>query len=172
MGDHCGSINDLRGVWDKVPRPTRQLTPVLVQYVRRLCDFGAFDEAEVLARNRLDTTWDSCVAEIYGDIKCVPPTRQLSQADKWSASHEGDLSLLLTRARLAVRAGLWAQAEGHLKCLLNDRPTPLLYQLQAEVAEAMGESATAAHLRKRGLILATDDELRSTEESSRPAELV
>lgn len=172
MGDRCGSINDLRGVWDKLSRPTRQLTPVLVQYVRRLCDFDAFDEAEVLARNRLDNIWDSRVAEIYGDIKCDPPTRQLSQADKWSASHEGDPSLLLTRARLAVRAGLWAQGAGHLRRLLNDGPTPLLYQLQAEVAEARGESATAAHLRKHGLTLAIGDAPLSTEESTRFAELV
>jgi len=172
IDDKHGSVDALRDAWGELPRPIRQLTPVLVRYVRRLCAFEVFDEAEALVRSRLESIWDSSLAGLYGEIDCDPPTRQLSQADTWAISHKDDPDLLLTRARLTVRAGLWVQAEDHLKCLLKNGPTPLLYHLQANVAEAVGEGEIAADLRKDGLALATNGNSVATGTSAKRTAII
>lgn len=155
LNDSPGSPDALADVWNGLSKPMRFLAPVLGRYVQGLCAFGAHDEAEALLRKRLESAWDSSLAELYGEVECDPPTRQLRKADAWAVTREDDSGLRLTRARLAIRAGLWGQAKDHLEYLINTAPSPVLYQLQAAVAEGMDDGDLAAVLRKKGLDLAT-----------------
>lgn len=155
LNESGGSPDALADVWNGLSKPMRFLAPVLGRYVQGLCAFGAHDEAEALLRKRLDSAWDSSLAELYGEVECDPPTRQLRKADAWAVTREADTGLRLTRARLAIRAGLWGQAKDHLDQLISRAPSPVLYQLQAAVAEGMDDVDAAAVLRKKGLDLAT-----------------
>ena len=155
LNDSQASLDALRAVWKGLSKPIRFLAPTIGRYVQGLCAFGAHDEAEVLLRKRLENAWDSSLAALYGEVACEPPARQLRKADGWAVTRENDEGLRLTRARLAIRAGLWGQAKDHLEYLLSQAPSPLLYHLQAEVAEGMGDVDAAVSLRKQGLDLAT-----------------
>ena len=155
LNESPGSPDSLADVWNGLSKPMRFLVPVLGRYVQGLCAFGSHDEAEALLRKRLESAWDSSLAALYGEVECEPPTRQLRKADAWAVTREDDNGLRLTRARLAIRAGLWGQAKDHLEHLISRAPSPVLYHLQAKVAEGMDDVNAAAVLRKKGLDLAT-----------------
>lgn len=149
------TLEVLHTLWKGMSKPMRKSPQVLGRYVQGLCAVGAGDEAEVLLRKQLESAWDSSLAALYGEIECEPPARQLRKADGWAVTRSDDPGLTLTRARLSIRAGLWGQAKDHLERLISVAPSPVLYRLQAEAADGMGNSEVAAALRKSGLELAT-----------------
>ncbi len=164
LNEQYASQESLVDVWNGLSKPIRFLAPVIGRYVQGLCTFAAYDEAEALLRKRLESAWDSSLAALYGEVECEPPTRQLRKADGWAVTREDDAGLRLTRARLAIRAGLWGHAKDHLEDLIAAQPSPLLYHLQAEVAEGVGDADAAAALRKKGLDLATGEKAVTSSE--------
>lgn len=145
----------LKSLWGGLSKPMRADPAVIAAYVRALCAIGEDDEAEALVRKRLESQWDTELAALYGEIACEPPAKQLRKADAWAISHEDDPGLMLTRARIAVRAGLWGQAKHQLDRLVVMGPTPLVYRLLAETADGMDDPEAATVYRKMGLELAT-----------------
>lgn len=149
------TLEILRARWKGMSKPMRKSPQVLGRYVQGLCVVGAYVEAEVLLRKQLESAWDSSIAVLYGEIECESPARQLRKADGWAVTRRDDPGLTLTRARLSIRAGLWGQAKDYLERLISVAPSPVLYRLQAEAADGMGDTEAAAILRKIGLELAT-----------------
>ena len=149
----------LSSKWDALPRPLRAKPEVVAAYTRQLLAFGEHEPAERLVRKQLERRWDARLVALYGDIECSPPMMQLIKADGWAVTRADDPQLLLTRARLALRSELWGQAREHLQKLLDrNANSPLLSRLMAEVADGIDKPEEAAHWRKTGLELATDDD--------------
>lgn len=150
------SIGALHAIWRGLSKPMRADHNVLAAHVRALCRLGADDEAEALVRKRLESRWDTTLAVLYGEIGCEPQTKQLRKADAWAMTRGDDPGLILTRARLSIRAGLWGHAKLQLDRLAASEPSPLIYRLQAEAAEGMDDAEAAAKYRRLGLELATE----------------
>lgn len=155
LGHPHANRDALKALWGGLSKPMRAEPAVIEAYVKALCAIGGDDEAEALLRRRLESHWDTGLAALYGEIRCEPPAKQLRKADAWAMSRGEDPGLMLTRARLAVRAGLWGQAKSHLDKLVVSAPTPLVYRLQAETAEGRDDPEAAAAYRKMGLEMAT-----------------
>ncbi|MCB1747452.1 MAG: hypothetical protein H6977_10725 [Gammaproteobacteria bacterium] len=140
--------------WRSLAKNLHADPDVLSAYVRGLCRHHADDRAEALVRKRIERQWDTALAALYGEIACEPPAKQLRKLEAWSVTRGDDPGLRLARVRQAIRAGLWGQAREQLEHLVQRAPSPLLLELGAEIAEGMGDEATAARQRKAGLDLA------------------
>jgi HemY protein len=149
------NIEQLKARWRGLSKNLRSSSVVLGAYVRGLCRHDAVDEAETLVRKQLERAWDSQLVELYGEIPCDPPARQLLKLETWSVTRGDDPGLRLARARQAIRAELWGQAREQLEGLLTVTPSPLLHQLLAEIADGTNDPDAALAHRRRGLELAT-----------------
>ena len=145
----------LQDVWDSLSKPVQAAPAVVVEYVRGLCRGGQHEEAEKVLSRQIERSWDSDLAALYGEIAHEPPSHQIRKADAWAQAHADDPGLRLTRARLAIRGGLWGQARTHLEHLIAHAPSPVLHRLMAEVADGIGDDGAARWHRKKGLELAT-----------------
>ncbi len=145
----------LDAAWNGLSRNVRAGTPVYAAYVRALVTLGRVDQAENLLVRQLERRWDGELAALYGELPCEPPTRQLRAIEDFARSHGDDPGLMLARARITLRAGLWGQARAQLEALLAAAPSPLVHRLLAEAAEGAGDVSAAEKHRRRGLELAT-----------------
>jgi len=165
-----GDVSELKQHWRELAKHLRATPEVITAYVRALCRAGADDDAEALLRKQLERLWDSSLCALYGEIQCEPPTLQLRKLEAWSMTRGDDPGLRLARARQAIRAGLWAQAREQIAALMAARPSPLLHQLQAEIAEGMDDHQAAISQRRAGLEMATGEHftprLSATSEAS------
>lgn len=143
--------------WRGLGRHLRATPAVITAYVRALCRQGRHDDAETLVRKQVERQWHSALAALYGEIECEPPARQLRKLEAWSMTRGDDPGLRLARARQAIRAGHWGQAREQIEALMADKPSPLLHQLLAEIAEGSNDPATAIAERRAGLALATGE---------------
>jgi HemY protein len=65
-----------------------------------------------------------------------------------------DANLLLTCARLAIRAELYGKARSYLETSLNSRPRLETYQILASLAEQLGERDRAYDTLNKALVYA------------------
>lgn len=152
-----GGEDALKQRWKSLSRYLRAEPEVVGAYAVALARAGAPDEAEALVRKALERQWSSELAAVYGEIPCDPPERQLRRLEEWAMRHADDPGLRLARARQGIRAGQWELAREQLEALMRHRPSPLLYQLLAQIADGLGDTQLAFNHRQRGLELATGE---------------
>lgn len=140
-----------------LPKHLRAETEVMEAYVRGLMLHQDHDSAEALVRKQVERRWDSRLVALYGEIEAEPPARQQRKLEHWSVTRGDDPGLRLARARQAMRAEQWDAARRFLLDLIEVAPSPLLYQLLAQIADATGDDVLALSHRKAGLELATGE---------------
>lgn len=125
--------------WKEVPKSLSQRAEILVAYARAAmaCDQAAAAETEL--RKFLNKQWDEVVVLAYGELDTEAPLVTLERAEEWLPQHGEDAALLLSCARLCMRAELYGKARSYLETSLAIRPRLEAYQLLAGLMEQLGE---------------------------------
>ncbi|HTE42825.1 MAG TPA: heme biosynthesis HemY N-terminal domain-containing protein [Steroidobacteraceae bacterium] len=133
----------LATVWSQLPTPVAKRTDVIVAYARAAIGCRQFHLAEKSLREVLASQWDETAVLAYGEVEDPEPLDVLDRAESWLPEHPLDANLLLTCARLAIRAELYGKARSYLEASLGTRPRLETYQLIASLAEQLGERERA-----------------------------
>lgn len=145
----------LRSAWKSMPRSLTKRTDIVVAYARAAIACRESDVAEKELRDLLNTQWDEAAITVYGELETSAPLQTLERAEAWLAEHSEDPALLLTCARLSVRAELYGKARSYLETSIAIRPRLDAYQLLANLMEQLGERDRALRALTEALELAT-----------------
>ena len=149
-----GGVTALDSVWDEATRAARRRPPIAIAYARGLARFGEPARATAALRELLDATWNETAVLLFGELD-ADPFDGLRVAEAWLKSRREDPALLLTCARLCLRAELIGKARSYLESSHALRPRPETAQLLGELLEKLGERDRALRLLHEGLVLAT-----------------
>jgi HemY protein len=130
-------------LWQELPGSLAKRADVIVAYARAAIACRQFHIAEKALRELLASQWDETAVLAYGEIEDAEPLDVLDRAEGWLPKHPLDANLLLTCARLAIRAELYGKARSYLETSLGTRPRLETYQLLASLAEQLGEHERA-----------------------------
>jgi HemY protein len=133
----------LAAVWSQLPAHVAKRADVIVGYARAAIGSRQFHLAEKSLRDLLAAQWDEAAVLAYGEIEDPEPLDVLDRAEAWLPAHPVDANLLLTCARLSIRAELYGKARSYLETSLGTRPRLETYQLIASLAEQLGERERA-----------------------------
>ncbi|QKT03693.1 tetratricopeptide repeat protein [Ectothiorhodospiraceae bacterium 2226] len=143
-----GERQQLMAAWDQIPRELRYQEAMVYAYARHLVGLDEPRAAEQMVRDALRRQWSSRLVQLYGLIPGPEPDAQLAQAERWLKEHPGQPALLLSAARIALRAGLWGKAQHYLESSLRAGPRPEVHYLLGRLLEQLGRPDEArAHFR-------------------------
>ncbi|HYM34030.1 MAG TPA: heme biosynthesis HemY N-terminal domain-containing protein [Steroidobacteraceae bacterium] len=129
----------LTTAWQELSSTLTTRPDVIVAYARAAIACRQFHVAEESLRKLLEEQWDEAAVLAYGEIEDAEPLDVLDRAEAWLPEHQLDANLLLTCARLAIRAELYGKARSYLETSLSTRPRLETYQIIASLAEQLGD---------------------------------
>jgi HemY protein len=138
----AGSARDaaqLEAAWRKVPKTLTHRPEIVVAYARSAMRCGEHKAAEKALKSLLAKEWDEAAVLAYGDLESAEPLATLETAEGWLEHHPDDAALLLSCAKLCMRAELYGKARSFLEASLAIRPRLETYQLLASLLEQLGE---------------------------------
>ena len=145
--------------WKAVPKALKSELTLLGAYYLALMRTGMHDKAEKDLAALLKANWRGPLVRLFGLVQGPDPTKQLKRAEGWLASHGNDPDLLLTSARLCLRAELWGKARSYLETVIGLRPTPEAYQEYGQLLNQLGETDAAADAYRSGLGMVAGSQL-------------
>ncbi|HEX9877684.1 MAG TPA: heme biosynthesis HemY N-terminal domain-containing protein [Gammaproteobacteria bacterium] len=145
----------LEQLWVSLPQRLRREPALLAIHATSLSGLGHGDSAEKAVRNALKIQWQEDLVIAYGHVKSADPGRQLKRAEQWLKAHPEDAALLLTVARLCMKAQLWGKARSYLESSLAISPRTDAYALYGQLLKELGEEDEAASAFRSGLALVT-----------------
>ena len=137
------NVDELHAAWKEVPRSLAQRPEIVVAYARAAMACEEDDAAEAELRRLLDKQWDEAAVLAFGDLDPEEPLVTLERAEQWLPTRAEDAALLLTCARLSLRAELYGKARSYLETSLAIRPRLEAYHLLAVLMEQLGERERA-----------------------------
>lgn len=156
-GGGKGAEATLNAIWQRVPKELAYRPELVRDYVRRLIDCGAPDQAEAVLYRSVTRAWSQELVYLYGLVDGSQPDRQLRRAEEWLVGHETDPVLLLTVGRLCRRNALWGKARQYLESCIRGGGSYEAFNELAGVLEKMGERESALVYYRRGLALKEAD---------------
>ena len=154
-----GKANELRSVWQHVPKGLRQDVMLTQHYVRCLLTLSDHDSAEVVVRETLKRHWDMQLVYLYGLIEAKDSDKQLATVEQWLKSNENNPVLLLTAGRLCKRNQLWGKARSYLEASLGIQPRSDTFKELGQLMEQLDESENAVEFFRKGLLLAQEEKM-------------
>jgi HemY protein len=145
----------LEAAWQALGRDLRRHPEVLEIYARAALRVGAAEQAEVVLRKALKSTWSPALVAVYGRLDTGNPSAQLATAEKWLNERPEDPELLLACGRLCLKNQLWGKARSYLETSLAIRPSPETWQIYGELLVQLGESGAASEAFRQGLAAAS-----------------
>jgi HemY protein len=144
----------LAEAWQGASKTLRQRPEIVVAYARAAmaCDQQPAAESEL--RDLLSHTWDEAAVLAYGELDPDEPLQILDYAERWLPEHPEDAALLLTCARLSIRAELYGKARSYLETSIAIKPRLEAYQLLATLLEQLGDRERAYRVLSDALIKA------------------
>lgn len=138
-----GDGKELAAAWQALTPALSKRADVIVAYARAAIACRQFHTAEKVLRELLELQWDEAAVLAYGEIEDAEPLDVLDRAEAWLPEHRLDPALLLTCARLAIRAELYGKARSYLETSISVRPRMETFQILASLAEQLGERERA-----------------------------
>lgn len=129
----------LRSAWSDMPKSLCERADIVAACARAAIACGESDVAEKRLRDLLKSEWDESAVQTYGELETREPLQTLERAESWLPAHSEDPVLLLSCARLSIRAELYGKARSYLETSLAIRPRLEAYQLFADLLEQLGE---------------------------------
>lgn len=129
----------LRTLWRSASRSARRDVATFIAYVRALVRVDAVHEAERLTRKFIERLWDRELIALYGEIPGNDAPLQLITAEQWALKREPDAVMLMTFAKLAVRAQNWLKAQRYLNQLVRSSASTEAWLMLADVYERLQE---------------------------------
>ena len=139
----ANNVDELRAAWKEVPKSLVQRPEIVVAYARAAMACEDDDAAEAELRRLLDKQWDEAAVLAFGDLDPEEPLITLERAEQWLPARSEDAALLLSCARLSLRAELYGKARSYLETSLAIRPRLDAYHLLAVLMEQRGERERA-----------------------------
>ncbi len=141
-----GGLAALTAVWEEASRAARHQPGIVLAYARGLARFAQNDRAAEVLRRLLDGQWHEPAALLYGELADGDPLERLRVAEGWLRAHREDPALLITCARLCLRAELWGKARSYLELSHTRQPRAETAQLLAALLQQLGEHDRALKL--------------------------
>jgi HemY protein len=145
----------LAAAWEGIRKDVRRDAAMLASYAQAALRLGASDQAEVVLRRALKSTWTPALVAAYGRLETSNPSAQLAHAEKWLNDRPEDAELLLACGRLCLKNQLWGKARSYLETSLAIRPNPETWQIYGELLVQLGESGAASEAFRQGLAAAS-----------------
>jgi HemY protein len=141
----------VEAVWSDATKAARHRPAIVVAYAQARAKFGEPERAASLLEHLIEDEWNEAAVLLYGELPGGDPFRRLKHAEAWLKSRREDPALLVTCARLSLRAELYGKARSYLETSYALRPNPQTAQLLAELLEQLGEPERAARLLREAL---------------------
>lgn len=149
-----GDPDALERAWSDASKPATQRPEIVLAYARGAMRCRNHKAAEEVLRRFLEDQWHDLVAAAYGELELPDALEPLAVAEKWLHARRDDPVLLLTCARLAVRAELYGKARSYLETSLAIRRDPETYQILGNLLGQLGEKERAGQVLQEGLAFA------------------
>jgi HemY protein len=149
-----GDPERLERAWNDASKPATRRPEIVLAYARGAMKCRNHAAAEEVLREFLDHEWNESLAAAYGELELPEPLEALGIAEKWLRSRREDPVLLVTCARLSIRAELYGKARSYLETSLAIRRHPETYQILGQLLDQLGEKERAALVLREGLALA------------------
>jgi HemY protein len=149
-----GNAERLERAWNDASKPATRRPDLVLAYARGAMKCRNHKAAEKVLRDFLDDDWNDALAAAYGEVEMPDPLEPLTTAEKWLRARREDPVLLVSCARLSMRAELYGKARSYLETSLAIRRDPVTYQLLGSMLEQLGEKEHAARVLQDGLAMA------------------
>jgi HemY protein len=136
----------LEQAWEALPRGVRRLPQAALAYARGLLASRNHAAAERVLREAIEASRDAVAVRLYGELVLPDPLVPLERAETWLRSTPEDPDLLMTCARLCLRAELIGKARSYLEATLARQPDPEASLLLADLLEAIGERSRSSRV--------------------------
>lgn len=133
----------LAAAWKQMPKSLLQHAEIVQTYACAAMACNDHAAAESQLRALLTREWAESAVLIYGELESGEPLELLERAERWLPEHAEDPALLLSCARLSMRAELYGKARSYLETSIAVRPRLEAYQLLAALMEQLGERERA-----------------------------
>ena len=140
--------------WKKLPAELKKDQEFSRSYVALLVQCGAVDSAEKIILRSLKKQWDTQLVRQYGLMESANTGKQLTQAERWLAAHDGDAELLLCLGRLCARDNLWGKARDYFEASYRLQHSTEICAELGRLLYGMGEEKVSAAYFREGLLLA------------------
>jgi len=141
-----GGLAAIDAVWDEATRAARNQPGIVVAYARGLARFEQHERAAATLKRLLDASWHEPAAALYGELAGGDVPERLRVAEGWLRTRREEPALLVSCARLCLRAELWGKARSYLELSQARRPRAETAQLLAALLEQLGERDRALKL--------------------------
>lgn len=156
------NLGDLKAIWNRMPRQTRNNADMIYFYCQLLLSVGEKELVIELIKEGLKHHWHTSLILLYGLAKEKDVVKQLETAESWLSDNGRSAELLLTLGRLSISNQLWGKARDYLNESLSVAPRTDTYQTLGELFEKhLNDSVEAMNCYREGLLL-----------SARPSQLV
>lgn len=148
---HKKDVQQLQGLWKKLPADIREKPQAVLAYCQALSDAGANVVSDKLLINTINKQWDEKLVERFGLIEHENISAAIKQGEKWLVEHDKSPMLLLALARLHKKYQLWGKSKVYYNSSLNFSPSAAVYLELAELLEELEEYENAQICYKQGL---------------------
>lgn len=149
-----GDFTLVSAAWEAAPPSVTRRTDAVIAYARASMACREQEAAQKSLRELLNRQWDEAALLAFGDLEPEEPLIALDIAEKWLRKQPEDPALLLTCARLCLRAELYGKARSYLEASALIRPRPETLQLLANLLEQLGDRDRAFRAMSEGLAFA------------------
>jgi HemY protein len=149
-----GQFDKVHEAWDAAPASVTRRTDVVIAYARAAMACRESRPAIKALRDLLNRKWDEAAVLAFGELEPEDALEALDVAEKWLRKHPDDAALLLTCARLCLRAELYGKARSYLEASALVRPRPETLYTLATLLEQLGEHDRAYAAMSEALVLA------------------
>jgi HemY protein len=156
------SINRL---YQSLPKSLVNNPEIVAEYVRFLCKNNEYTQAETILRRCLRKEYNSELINLYGLLALNE--QQLIFAESLLKKNPHSAALFLCLGRLCIAQHLWGKAKQYLEQSNELIPTPAAFQELGKLYEKLNEPLLACDSFRKGLELATTQELCSSLEQIR-----
>ncbi len=143
LGRKAGDLNALKAYWQNVSEIDRLNPRIALAAAKHFVTSGDGASAAQIVEMSLTKQWDTALAEYYGECEGKDPAKQMQQAEFWLTEHHHDAGLLLSLAKLCIRAALWGKALNYLEASISVHPTSAAYLALAQILEKQGRERDA-----------------------------
>ena len=147
------SVDDLHGIWQRVPSDLKQEDEMLQAYTGLLLRAGDHATAEKVILRALKQEWHPALVRQFGYVEKADLPKQLALAENWLSSHPEDPELLLCLGRLSARNKLWGKARDYFENSYRLQRSPEICAELGRLLTGLGEPKVAAAYFREGLLL-------------------
>ena len=159
-----GSIKQVDGektnrIWQTIPKRLKINAELIHIYCRFLLKSNKGEEAEILIRNQLSSSWNDELAMLYSNLSVGDCTKQLETAETWLHGQSRNPILLLVLGKLCLNCQLWGKARGYFESSIGIKPGSEAYLKLAELLDTkMDEHEESQKMYRLGLLNAVDSQ--------------